>query len=328
MFGQSGDFVTSSEQGSYFALAFAAHIKALESQLGEFSIIEVGAGSGQFAIDLIHALTANKCMPCKYYIIEASKTLRARQQANIESNLLVSDISVEWLDSPDQPVECAVVIANEVLDALPVALISLDHGEIYERGVGIDDQQEFIFVKQNANQAMVKLVRQRLPNSLLDIKDICYLTEVNRKIDDFIGYIASFVNKGVFFYIDYGYPRHEYYHPQRDMGTLICHFQHTAHDDPFKWPGIQDITASVDFTAVAEAAVNNGLSVDCYSTQAHFLMASHVVNDIQLDQKNAQQIKKLLLPGEMGERFQVMIMTKNLELEGIELTMRDIRHRL
>ena len=329
IFGERGDFITSPEEGGFFARAFAAHIKAIVSQLEEFSIIEVGAGSGRFAVDLIRALIEINCKPSCYYIVETSQALQRRQQVLINKELSGSNIKVEWIETLQQPVEYGVVIANEVLDALPVNLVSIQGNQIRERCVSLDEHHEFIFAEQDASEKLQKIVRQRLPEEIFELNKIQYQTEINIHLDEFISRIASFVDKGVFFYIDYGYPQREYYHEQRSMGTLICHFKQVAHDDPLKWPGIQDVTASVDFTALAEAALKIGLSVDCYSTQAHFLMASDALKELQqVDISNSSQVKKLFMPGEMGERFQVMALSKNFELADTELTMRDLRHRL
>lgn len=329
IFGASGDFITSPETSPYFAQAFSSHIEAIHRQLGKFSIIEIGAGSGRFAVDLIKALQTKDCQPVNYYILETSKSLQKRQQQYFDKHLNDQNCRIIWIDSMQkQPIDCGVVIANEVLDALPVRLVSIHGGEIYERCVGLDNQQNFVFTEKPAEESIRNVVRERLPERLLNTDKINYQTEVNVQIDDFVRDIATLVNKGVFFYIDYGYPQHEYYHEQRSMGTLISHFQHVAHDDPLRWPGIQDITASVDFTALAEAALKAGLCVDCYTTQAHFLMAGQVLTGVQGDLQDTRQLKKLLLPGEMGERFQVMALAKNIDLEGFELTMRDLRHRL
>ena len=329
IFGASGDFITSPETGPFFAQAFATHIAAMQKQLGRFSIIEIGAGSGRLVVDLIHALEEKECLPVEYYIVETSLSLQKRQQDYVNQHLDNQKARVKWVDSlRNQPVECGVVIANEVLDALPVRLLSIHAGEIYERHVGANTQQDFVFIEEPATASFSNAVRKRLPDELFNADTNDYKTEVNLLMDDFVRDIATFVAKGVFFYIDYGYPQHEYYHQQRSMGTLISHFQHVAHDDPLRWPGIQDITASVDFTALAEAALKADLLVDCYTTQAHFLMASQILTKIQADVRNAQLLKKLLLPGEMGERFQVMVLSKNMNLENYEFAVRDLRHRL
>ena len=329
IFGRGGDFITAPELGPHFAQAFSSHINAMRELLGNYSIIEVGAGSGQFAVDLLLALEQKNCLPSSYLILETSKSLQKRQQEFIDKKLSHLKTEIQWIDSQQRhPVECGVVIANEVLDALPVRLVSIRNGEIHERQVSMGGQQDFVFIEKPAQGEFEEIVKERLPDWLFKSSGVEYKTEINTQIDDFVSNIATFVNKGVFFYTDYGYPRHEYYHEQRSTGTLISHFQHIAHDDPLVWPGIQDITASVDFTALAEAAIKAGLGVDCYTTQAHFLMASHLLEELQDDLLSTQQIKKLLLPGEMGERFQTMVLSKNIDLAGIELSMRDLRHRL
>ncbi|MEM8845297.1 MAG: SAM-dependent methyltransferase [Pseudomonadota bacterium] len=329
IFGEQGDFVTSPEEGNFFARAFAAHIKALQQELGELSIIELGAGSGRFAIDLSKALQESNCKPTKYYILETSKALQRRQQNLIQNELANLEIEITWIESLHEPIDIGVVIANEVLDALPVNLFSIQNEQITERYVALNENQEFIFIEQHINEKLEKIVRERFPQERIEEKEVIYKTEANLHLDAFIGQIATLVTKGVFFYIDYGYPRSEYYHAQRSMGTLICHYQHTAHDNPFTWPGLQDITASVDFTALAEAALKANLYINSYSTQAHFLMANDAFKNLDIiDLNDSREIKTLLMPGEMGERFQVMTLSKNIELEATRFTMRDLRHRL
>ena len=331
IFGEGGDFTTSPERSKYFALAFALYIQQLKNTLPNLSIVEIGAGSGKFANDLMAHLEQFDCKPKKYVIVEKSAALRQRQQQKLAKHCKEND--VVWVNTFDQPLECAVVIANEVLDALPTKLVTVRNNIIQERYVGTDDSHKLKFYDHPATDTLSQLVRARITHDIISQDTHSYLTDINMQLDGFIEQIASFVKQGIFFYIDYGYPRSEYYHEQRSMGTLVCHFKHAMNDDPLLLPGLQDISCSVDFTAVAEAADKVSLNVDCYTTQAHFLLASqvleHVISDsdaYSLEQQS--EVKRLLMPSEMGERFQVMVLNKNVDLSKYQFTTRNLLHRL
>ncbi|MFK8027583.1 MAG: class I SAM-dependent methyltransferase [Gammaproteobacteria bacterium] len=332
IFGGKGDFTTSPERSNFFAAAFAEHISKIKSQLGKFSIIEIGAGSGKFAADLLQAMEQINCLPACYYIVEKSVALRQRQKLYLSKLQLGCDI--QWIEKVTPAIDSAIVIANEVLDALPVKLLSVEKNNIFERCVTLDDDGNFQFVDVAADENLSAVMRERLPSAVLNNNKSVYRCDVNLLLDDFIEQIASFVNQGIFFYIDYGYARSEYYHEQRSMGTLICHYRHVANEQPLLWPGLQDISCNVDFTAVAESSVKCGLGINAYSTQAHFLLASDALEKINTQNQDAQtfaqqaEIKRLMMPAEMGERFQVMVLTKNIEISANQFTNRDLLHRL
>ena len=331
IFGETGDFVTSPESSQYFALAFAAHLQKIHETLGEYSIIEIGAGSGQFSVDLIKYLDEFDCLPAQYLILEKSEALKVRQKKLLEQ---VSNVKtqIKWIDEVNKQIESGVVIANEVLDAMPVRIVNIKNQSILERCVGLENDG-LVYVDVPAVDDLKETVSNNLPTDILNNSNGEYVTEVNLRLNDFVEQIASFVKQGVFFYVDYGYPRDEYYHATRTMGTMICHYRHTANEYPLSWPGLQDITCNVDFTALAEAAVQADLQMCCYCTQAHFLLASNFLtvfpDKINLETIGASaEIKKLIMPGEMGERFQVMVLTKGLDLEPTCFTTRDLTHRL
>jgi SAM-dependent MidA family methyltransferase len=332
IFGAKGDFTTSPEHSNFFAAAFAEHIDKIKSELGEFSIIEIGAGSGKFAADLIQAMILNGCIPQRYYIVEKSVALRQRQKSYLSEFGL--ECEIEWIEDLNTPIECAVVIANEVLDALPVRLVCIKNNKISERCVSVDDQDDLQFIDAPAEDHLCEIMRDRLPQAVLTSVGERYECDVNLLLDDFIEQIASFVSQGIFFCIDYGYARREYYHEQRSMGTLICHYRHVANEQPLLWPGLQDISCNVDFTALAEASLRCGLDVNSYSTQAHFLLASNALEKVMSNNQDAEtfaqqaDIKRLIMPAEMGERFQVMVLTKNIEFTSSQFTSRDMLHRL
>ena len=332
IFGPQGDFTTSPERSRFFAKAFAEHLNAIQESIKEFSVVEVGAGSGRFAVSLIKSLQDIHCLPKRYYIVEKSKALQSRQKKLFANELNNCEIEMVWVDSFSEPIENGVVIANEVLDALPVRLVSIEEGIISERCVALDAENKLEFINKKTDDDLLKTAEERL-SGLKQLPGV-YNTELNLVLSDFIEQIACFVKRGIFFYVDYGYPRDEYYHEQRTMGTLICHYRHLANDQPLLWPGIQDLSCNVDFTAVAEAGMQAGLEVNCYSTQAHFLLASNYFTKSPKNLDNTfslaeqSEIKSLIMPGEMGERFQVMIFSKDINLDSSQFTTRNLMHRL
>ena len=334
IFGEQGDFVTSSERSTIFAQAFGAHLKTLSTKFEELNIIEIGAGSGQFAAQLLEHLSISDVPVKQYYIIEKSVALRARQQTLINTVIPQQCSNVQWLDSIGDPIKNAVVIANEVIDALPVRLLTIKSRQILERFVRQNSDQEFSFTDIPAEEDLISAVHSTLEDSTILSVDQPYNTEICMQLPGFVQQMASLVQQGIFFFIDYGYPRSEYYLVQRSMGTLLCHYKNTAHDNPLIWPGLQDISSNVDFTALAEAGVEAGLKLNSYSTQAHFLLASNILASLEKDApeqkliRASQQLKHLMLPSEMGERFQVMTFTKNMTLDQTLFTTRDLSYRL
>ncbi len=334
IFGEQGDFVTSPERSALFARAFAAHLQSLPTRFDELHIIEIGAGSGIFAAQLLKQL-ANSGVPVKQYlIVEKSAALRLRQQAFLNAEVPDQRSLVQWVDSIADPVTNAVVIANEVIDALPVRLLTIKNRQVQERCVQLDSERQFCFTDISAEQSLVATVYAILENSPVLSAKRAYHTEICLRLTGFVQQIASLVQQGIFFFIDYGYPRSEYYLAQRSMGTLLCHYKNTAHDNPLIWPGLQDISSNVDFTALAHAGIRAGLELNSYGTQAHFLLASNILASIEKEASEkellhtSQQLKHLMLPSEMGERFQVMTFTKNMTLEHDQFTTRDLSHRL
>jgi len=245
---------------------------------------------------------------------------------------------ISWLDQPPVADWQGVFIANEVLDALTVDRFCCDDGRIRQMRVS-NDQDGFTWSLGQYTQAMEEQIRSTLAGLEYPPTDD-YQSEINTQLSGWLKTVTEGLKKGTAVFIDYGYPRQEYYLPQRRNGTLICHYRHRAHDDPFIWPGLTDISASVDFTALAEAADNCGFDVSGYTSQAMFLLGcglEEVISEFQaLSEKERVrkniEVRKLTLPGEMGERFQVMALCRDLNEDLAEnlrgFTLRDLRYRL
>ncbi len=332
-FGALGDFVTAPQVSSLFSQCIARQCDSLLHKLGKGSILELGAGTGVMAADLLETLDNLGNVPERYYILELSADLRQRQAKTLQSRMPRLCGTITWLDSLPSSGFRGVVLANEVLDAMPVQCFSLDGQTVLERSVGIEDDKRFGWRDLPA-KADLSLKVRGLMEQLSEPLAFGYCSEINPLLGAWMKALADSLAQAVIIVIDFGYPRREYYHPQRTQGTLLCHYQHRAHDDPFFYPGLQDISANVDFSAVAEAGVAAGLELLGYTSQAHFLFANGLdeifagVKDDGLRMKYAQQIKRLTLPSEMGERFQVMALSKAFDepLQGFAL--RDLRFRL
>ncbi len=333
-FGAAGDFVTAPEISSLFGRCLAQQCQEILSYLKGGDILELGAGSGKLAVDLLRELEHRGCLPGRYLILEVSADLRDRQQSLFREQLPHLWDRVEWLQQlPAEPLN-GVLIANEVLDALPVQCLLLDSEDIHELMVGHENG-----VLQWQRQVAAPELKSTITQLLAELPvqpSLPYRTEINTGLGDWLTAVTAVISRGVMLLIDYGYPRVEYYHPQRDSGTLICHYRHRAHEDPFVYPGLQDISASVDFTRVAESALACGMEVAGFSNQAHFLLgcgldtllaeaaAGNEHGYLQL----AHETKRLTLPAEMGERFKVMALSRYYHGQLTALQRADFRHRL
>ncbi len=322
--GKDGDFTTAPEITPLFGATLARFALSLFPEQ-PLRLLEFGAGTGQLAHDMLAALRAAGARVESYAIVELSAQLRARQQEK-----LGGDPAVSWLPAPP-PAFAGLVIANEVLDAMPVDLL-VRHGDGWrERGVSLAGEA-FCFADRDADPALALQVPDagRLPDG--------YLTEVHTRQAGFVRMLADMLCAGAggaALLIDYGFPASEYYLPQRAEGTLMCHYRHHAHGDPFFLPGLQDITAHVDFTAMARAGLDAGLTLGTWQSQAAFLLAAGLPDLLQaggaadaavwLPQANA--IQKLTSPAEMGELFKVLVLTHQLNLPAA-LLRSDRSHRL
>jgi SAM-dependent MidA family methyltransferase len=311
--GSKGDFITAPEVSNLYSCCLAQQIAAILKHFSQPVILELGAGRGQMAADILLQLAHLQQLPKYYYILEVSPDLRQQQADTIYKYAPDLIDRIVWLDClPTTPIE-GVIIANEVLDAMPVELFTLVNGERVTRHVlWKDDHFEFDAVEGD------------------------YTSEFNPAIPAWMQSLADSLASGAILLIDYGYEASDYYHPERNQGTLICHYQHHVHDNPLIYPGLQDITASVDFTAVANAGIEAGLELAGYTTQAEFLINSGLEDlfiqalneNPQTQYKLAQQVRMLTLPSEMGERFKVMAFTKNFTQPLSGFKIGDRRHRL
>ncbi len=313
-FGAAGDFVTAPEISSLFACTLATQVAQVLA-LSAPQIIEVGAGSGRLAADLLLELELRSALPERYRILDLSGELRERQRATISQRAPHLLDRVDWLDRLPERFD-GLVLANELLDAMPVQLVVWHDAAIFERGVAWANDE---FVWRDRPAAGRLLEKARAVAEEFPLAD-GYLSEICLASADWTASWAGILGQGALLLIDYGFPRHEFYHPQRDTGTLMCHYRHQAHGEPFFLPGLQDITAHVDFTAIVEAGFDAGLEFLGYTTQAAFLincglaevLSRTPVEDHLRYLPQAQAAQKLISPAEMGDLFKVIALGKGI----------------
>lgn len=313
--GSAGDFVTAPEISPLFGQTWGKHIAGLFEQGLDTNVLEFGAGSGRLALDIVQTFASRKVQWQGYYIIETSADLRQRQQTLLQQQLSAQDFArIHWLEQLPELYH-GMVIGNEVLDAMPLNVLLKD-GRWLELGVGFK-QDRFVWKAFSEHSDAVQAMRVIDQNDALPAQ---YCSEINLNIEPWLQALGNACQRVVVELIDYGYERAQYYHPARMHGTLMCFYRHRSHADPLIYPGLQDITAFVDFDRVADAALEAGFEVSGLTTQAMFLMANGLleampVSDDAIRQlAQAQQIKTLTLPGEMGEKFKVIALQKNINL--------------
>ena len=323
-FGADGDFVTAPELGDMFARCVVNALQPTLASLGkDADFLELGGGSGAFAEAALNALAAHGMLPRNYLILEPSADLRERQRERLLANLPAEiNARVQWLDRPPEADWRGVLFANEVIDALPTTRFTVRDGEIFEEHVLFDGDGRLQSVDRPADALVsgaVRHVERSLGTPLAD----GYRSEILPQLPYWIQAIAGSLTMGVMLFIDYGYVRREFYLPERDDGTLMAHYRHRAHNDPLYLPGLNDLTASVDFTALAEAGKSASFDLAVYMPQASFLIGAGLqdvfqsmqaeVTDDHGNYRLAQQVKRLMLPDQMGERFQAMLFARGLD---------------
>ena len=314
-FGADGDFVTAPEISPLFGRVVARQCAAALRETTAGSVLEFGAGSGSLALQMLRALEKLDALPAEYRIIEVSADLRERQQNLLSKELPGLADRVVWLDRmPDS--HRGVVLANEVLDALPVERFMRRKNGVYQLRVA-DEGGEFVFVDEPAPDLLVRAVdaiEHEVGRRLADN----YISEVSLAAPAWVSDVAETLDSGLILLFDYGVSRREYYAADRNEGWLRCHFRHRVHSDPLILPGIQDLTAWVDFTAVATAAADNGLDVLGYVSQGQFLLGGGIETELQdfagmpleSQLQTSAQVKMLTLPGEMGENVKCICLAR------------------
>ena len=298
--GAAGDFVTAPEMSSFFGATLVDAFAPMSAE----KVLELGAGSGALARDYLAASRAKR-HAVQYGILDISTDLRDRQQA------MLSGGTVSWLDALPEKIE-GLVLANEVLDAVPCEIVRFHAGHYQQARVGVQRDAFAWLWRPLLDGPLLDAAKHRIPP--LD----GYTSEINLEAEALVATLAERLTDGALCFIDYGFPQREYYVPDRSGGTLACHYQHRVHFDPLRLAGLQDITAHADFTAMAEAAVDAGASVVCYATQAQFLLHAGLLTQFENSTfasegeriKALAAIQKLLSPTEMGELFKVLIVGK------------------
>lgn len=324
-FGDDGDFVTAPELTPLFGRSLARQLAELMA-LSAPHLIEAGAGSGRLAVDVLAELDRLGAAPQSYRILELSADLRARQQALIAAELPHLSARVSWLDSLPDAFD-GVVIGNEVLDAMPVERLRNAAGRIEQAGLALDPSGQPVLDWRPA------------PAGLADEAHALgftegYDSEINFAARAWVAEWAQRIGRGALLLIDYGFPQAEYYHPDRRSGTLMCHYRHHAHTDPLWMPGLNDLTAHVDFTAVAQAAFDAGMSLAGYTSQANFLLNCGVLELLDRDAdalsraKQNAALNQLTSPAEMGELFKVICLTRNIDAPLTGFSRGDRSHTL
>lgn len=335
-FGEEGDFVTAPEIGPIFAACVAESVAPVLQQLGpDARLLELGGGTGAFAQVALLRLMELDALPDRYCILEPSAQLRQRQRERLQERLPPPLFElVEWLDGPFADDWDGVLFANEVIDALPTPRFAIDAGEVYEEHVAVEGG-ELVRVLRPADAFLSNAVRH-LERRLEREFEQGYRSETLPQLPYWLQAVSGGMRRGAMLFVDYGYPRGEFYLPDRNDGTLRAFYRHRMHNEPLRWPGLQDLTASVDFTALAEAGVAAGFDFAGYCSQASFLLGNGLAGVLERIEriadegerlKRTQEVKRLTLPSEMGERFQVMGFEKGVEF-GTAFMAGDLSFRL
>lgn len=329
-FGREGDFVTAPELGALFAQALAGTISRVGAEIGDgagdgvgdekgasWTLLELGPGSGALAAALLPALDPP---PARYLLLEPSAALREVQRERLDALPANLARRVEWLDQPPASPFDGVVLANEVLDALPVARFRVTEHGIAELCVEFADAR-FGWTERPPGARLCDAL-DRLQRVLPAPLPAGYESELNVDLGAWMDTVLEPLRRGLALFVDYGYPRTEYYHADRSEGTLVCHYRHRAHFDPFVWPGLTDLSAFVDFSAAADAGRALGFELAGFASQADFVLGSgvHSIIEQAADERRrltlAAEFKRLVLPGQMGEKFKLLALARGLDRFG------------
>jgi SAM-dependent MidA family methyltransferase len=332
-FGEAGDFITAPEVSPLFAQCLARQASDVLERVTGGDILEFGAGSGVLAADLLQELARLGTLPARYQIMEVSPELRDRQREHLARRVPDLLPRVRWLERLPASFS-GLVLANELLDAMPVSRFRIGADGVEESFVTLDAAGLREVFATPISPGLIEAV-QGIETRLGPLAP-GYISEINLRLAPWVKMLAQVMHKGAVLLIDYGYPLSEYYHPQRHSGTLMCHYRHRAHMDPFRWVGLQDITSHVDFSTLAKAACLAGFELAGYTTQAHFLLACGLDDlvsasdpgDLTRHLQLVQGVKHLTLPSEMGERFKVLGLVKDSQSELAGFKLQNLQNRL
>ncbi len=332
-FGPDGDFVTAPEISPLFGACVARQCAEVLAALPWGNLLEIGAGTGRLAGEILARLESLGQLPSRYLILEISADLRERQRAHLAQRLPHLIDRVSWLDAPPAQGFDGVVLANEVLDALPVRRFCWSRHQVLEMGVAREDRG-FTWSGRPADASVVGYCA-KLRAAGGDWQD-GYTSEYCARLGAWTAGVTRSLRRGAVLWFDYGLPRAHYYFPERRSGTLLCHYRQRAHDDPFRYPGLEDITAWVDYTLLAEASAGAAFSLAGFTTQTYFLAGNGIdvemqrlaAGDPSRQARLANQARQLMMPGEMGERFKVMAWMRGLQVPLAGFDLRDVRESL
>lgn len=337
-FGAAGDFVTAPLLGDVTAHCLAKQCAEVLAEIGAGEVLECGAGNGRLAADILLSMHELGQLPAKYLILETSAVLRARQRETIATQCASLRARVDWLEQLPQDGIKGVVLANEVLDAMPAMRFEIGtQGKAAALGVSVRDNQ-FHWAKSITYLPDTLQKRLHAP-ALAQPLECGYRSEMGVRAEAWVRTLGTTLTAGVMLLLDYGFPRREFYHAERRQGTLMCHYRHTAHDDPFFYPGLQDISVHIDFTALAEAAQEVGLALAGYTSQGAFLLSLGALDRLAASQQGgaanqrqshalSKQIQTLTMPHEMGELFKVIAFSRNYQKPLSGFAMHDRRGAL
>jgi len=330
--GKDGDFTTAPEVSRLFGACVAVQCAEVMASIAQPVVLEIGAGTGRLAVDVLTRLESLGALPARYVILESSADLRDRQRRLLEFCVPHLRPRVDWVDGPPADDFEGVIIANEVLDALPVARFRWSATMCEELGV-TRAGGDWAYTARPAGPTLQALCDQWAAAYAWDDG---YVSEYCPRLAAWTSSVTRALRRGTVLWLDYGLPRAHYYLPERHEGTLLCHFRQRAHGDPFLYPGLQDITAWVDFTALAESGDAAGFEIAGFATQALFLAGCGIDREMQhfaggdpaLFARLANEARQLLMPGEMGERFKAMAWCRGLSTELSGFSLQDLRHSL
>ena len=328
-FGRQGDFVTAPELGSLYGRCVARQAAQVLAQMDGGSLLEFGAGSGVLAATVLAELAERDRLPAEYLIVEVSPALRAQQQQTLAGQIEQNPVKVRWLDTLPESGFRGVILANEVLDAMPVIRFRVAaEGHMTAGVVERNGHLDWSWKRDLAQNGRI----DRLVKQYGLVAD--YTSEVNPSAAAWMQTVGRLLDTGLILVMDYGYPGAEYYHPERSDGTLMCHYQHRAHTNPFLYPGLQDLTAHVDFSAIAAAGQVAGLDIAGFTSQEAFLLSTGVLDLVAdassgpVDPKLSAELKQLILSSEMGESFKALAMVKHIDTPLLGFSLRDRRMAL